>query len=292
MIVFQEDSSREVLIFPPSLDPSHRLLIHTLAHHMGLQHTSRGSGEYRQVHVTRQTAKESSPPLPQYPLYSNESQRRGLNRAATTDFSEARGSDPNYYHTLGRQGSGLLDIPGSPGGGGLSAAQNLRGAKSFADLRSYTPSPVHSTASFPSNLRDNVANYRDYINPTSSSLMPNMTATSSSAQINGRDESYLLNGLSSLSLGGFPRNNGRETRSNLDAHSVAVGGAIGSQRSLNGNLNNLYEEQARDSTTTMPQRQPRGPGSEWGGSAFSRARQQTGHPGRGSGELDALSAFT
>lgn len=269
-MLFKGDASRETLIFPTTITPEQRRTIHTLAHHMGLEHRSEGQAEMRQVQILKSRPTQISPPVPQLQSgYFNESQRRGLNRAATIDFSESR--DPNYYnHTLGRQSSGLLDIPGSPGLGGLGAAQNLRAAKSFADLRSYSPSPAPG-------LTQNASRYTDSYgqgHSTAASGTPNLTPTSASG-MNSRDSDFVINGLNNLTLG-FDRPSA--TRAN-------AAGPIGSQRPVNGS----YDESARNGASAVPERQPRGPGSEWG-SGFSRPRQN-GHVNRGSsGELDLNTA--
>jgi hypothetical protein len=274
-------SNQEVLIFPPTITPLDRRLIHTLAHNLGLEHVSRGANEHRQVVVSHHRTNDASPPMPQLSSYANESQRRGLNRAATTDFSEARDNQQYGLHTLNRQGSGLLDVPGSPSGFG--SGPNLRGVKSFADLRSYSPSPVPSTASFPAVLGQNVSRYADYGGLTSgASGTPSLTPTSGNP-MNARDESFLMNGISNMSLrydgASAARSNGR-LGGERENHG-AIGGVIGSQRTTNGNH---YNEQSRNGTSVVPERQPRGPGSEWG-SGFSRPRQN-GHGARGSGDLD------
>jgi hypothetical protein len=99
--------------------------------------------------------------------------------------------------------------------------------------------------------------------------------------MNGREEP-VFNSFANLSLGGFdrpvPRTNGRMGM-NGDSHA----GAIGSQRSHTG-LNGNFEDLSRNGTSAVPERQPRGPGAEWG-SGFSRPRQN-GHVQRGSDELD------
>jgi hypothetical protein len=208
-----------------------------------------------------------------------------LNRAATIDFSEARG-DSNYHkHTLGRQNSGLLDIPGSPGLGGVH--QNLRAAKSFADLRSYTPSPVPSTASFPAGLSQNISRYADYAQHSAASGTPNLTPTSAGGGINGRDEAFLAN-LGNLNIGGYGnRANPGGRIQERDTHTPSAG-PIGSQRPTNGNN---YEENPRNGTTAVPERQPRGPGTDNWGTFSSRPRpRENGHVNRGSGELD-LNSF-
>ncbi|RFU24157.1 hypothetical protein B7463_g12176, partial [Scytalidium lignicola] len=288
LLLFKGDAGREILIFPSTITPMERRTIHTLAHNMGLDHRSEGTGEMRQIQILKRPSNKGgntttiSQPVPQLPTsYFNESQRRGLNRAATIDFSESRGFDSGYYsHTLGRQGSGLLDIPGSPGVGNLSAAQNLRAAKSFADLRSYTPSPVPSSASFPVNLSQNVSRYADYGLASGASGTPTLTPTSAGG--NSRDNDFLANGISNMTLGGYDRPSARSNGrlgGERDNHGISAG-AIGSQRPSNGNN---YDDGQRNGASTV-ERQPRGPGSDWP-TGFSRPRQN-GHVTRGSGELD------
>jgi len=289
MLLFRDDLNREALIFPSTLSPQQRRIVHTLAHHMQLAHVSRGNGGQRQVHVFRAPpGSNTSPPIPQVSntVYPGDSSRRGLNRAATIDFSEARGSDPGLYGTLRGQSSGFLGIPDSPGGFGT--AQNLRAAKSFADLRSYTPSPVPSSASFPLALQSNVARYQDYGPGSMISSTPTLTPSLSGSAL--RDEGLLVNGFGGMSLGGsLGPNNGSPRRLrgmfswDQDPPQSATG-PIGSNRSFSS----AYDEQSRERGQALPMRQPRGPPSERG-SGFSRGRQN-GHQGRGSDELRAASS--
>ncbi|KAF8861514.1 hypothetical protein BDZ45DRAFT_740287 [Acephala macrosclerotiorum] len=280
LLVFKS-SDRETLIFPSTVIPADRRIIHTLAHHMGLEHRSEGQGDTRCVQILKHRANAISPPSShQYSSY-NETQRRGLARAATIDFSETRDNPGYHNHTLGRQGSGLLDIPGSPGMGGLSTNHNLRAAKSFADLRSYTPSPAHSTASFPVGLTSNIQRYTDNYGPGSAaSGTPNHTPTSAN-----RDDAFALsNGMSNMNL--YSSRSNVTGRIGQERETTSNAGPIGSQRPINGNTFN--EDNAR--TGTSVERQPRGPGNDWGvGGGFSRTRQN-GHVNRGSGELD-LNSF-
>lgn len=286
-----KNSHEDVLIFPATVTPMDRRTIHTLAHHMGLDHRSEGQGETRCVQILKRGATISAP-VPPMPTtyYGNESQRRGLNRAATIDFSETRDHGSNY-HTLSRQGSNLLELPGSPGVPGLSAAHNLRAAKSFADLRSYTPSPVPSTASFPVGLTQNISRYTDYGHSSAASGTPNLTPTSAGGGMpsRDRDESFLVNGLTNLAIGydrpGANRSNATgRIGQEREAHTSSAG-PIGSQRPSNGTT---YDETPRNSASIV--RQPNGPGGDWGaGNGFSRPRQN-GHVNRGSGELD-LNSF-
>ena len=221
--------------FPSTLTPQQRRIVHTLAHQMGLMHLSKGTGEQRQVHILRTNEMPNlSPPISQ--LSAQDSQRRALSRAATTDFADGRGSEVLSAGGLGRQSSGFLGFLESPGGGGgggfvaglggaapggLLAGQNLRAAKSFADLRSYTPSPVPSTASFPATLSTNFSRFTDHgqghagygghgVNANHGHTLNSAGATSSNtgslsagAVGSGREDSIpsLTNGLNTMSFG-------------------------------------------------------------------------------------------
>ncbi|KAI9730561.1 MAG: hypothetical protein M1834_005802 [Cirrosporium novae-zelandiae] len=291
ILLFKDDMTREAVIFSPNLSPIQRRVVHTLAHHMGLSHVSRGNGDQRQVHVFRpQPGNNSSPPLPQMSstIFSSDPSRRGLNRAATIDFSEARGSD-NMHSNLRGQGSGFLGIPDSPGG---LNAQSLRAAKSYADLRSYTPSPVPSSASFPAAIQSNVSRFQDYGPGSASSTTPTLTPTASGSALgNHRDESLLVNGLGSMSIGtslsGLSNGGSPQRLRSLfswdqdNGNSISTGGPIGSQRSVSVNMG--FDDAARDRSQAMPLRQPRNPPTERG-SGFG-TRRQNGHQSRDSDEL-------
>ncbi len=302
LLLFKDDMSREALIFPTTLSPNQRRLVHTLAHHMGLSHISRGNGEQRQVHVVRAPPGSNiSPPIPQVPaIHPGDAQRRGLNRAATIDFNEARADPAIYNNTLrGQQSSGFLGIPDSPSGFG--AQQNLRAAKSFADLRSYTPSPVPSSASFPVVLPSNLGRFQEYGPNSAASTTPTLTPTAAGSALGPhRDEGLLVSGLGGMSLGGSLGPNGpnggsprrgrgifawdSEVQSQVQQQSQSAGGPIGSNRAFSLNTNmNPYEEVSRNGGQTLPLRQPRGPGAERG-SGFSRNRPG-GHQPRNSDEL-------
>ena len=180
LLLFKEDTARELFIFPPTLSPPERRIVHTIAHHMGLGHSSKGESDRRAVHVYKEGGRARvSPPMPQISNLRNE-ERRALNRAATTDFSDVRGEQHYYGGGLRHQGSGGYLGAYSESPGGLGPGSNLRAAKSFADLRSYTPSPVPSTASFPAALRNNVASMQDFGRDSTQSNTPTlMTPTSS-----------------------------------------------------------------------------------------------------------------
>jgi hypothetical protein len=284
--LFFHDKTREVLIFPAGIPPQERRDIHEMAQQMGLYHRSDGQGDNRHVVISK-SKDNISPTVQPTPMYWNSNEnRRGLARAATIDFGEARETGHYNHHTLGRQASDLLNIPGSPGLSGLNphSVHNLRAAKSFADLRSFTPSPVPSTASFPVTLGQTVARYTEYpLGPSSAaSGTPNLTPTT--ARDANRDDAFLLNGMGNITLGDRPT----ASRTNLPGRLgqerekyTSNAGPIGSQRPSNG----AYDETIRNGVSTIPERQPRGPPAEWGTSGFSRPRQN-GHVNRGSGELD------
>ena len=301
LLLFKEDPNREALIFPATLTPLQRRTVHTLAHNMGLGHASRGTGDQRQVHVFKVTpgsTANSSPPLSSMPttIHSADAARRGLNRAATIDFSEARGDGPGPFSALRSQNSGFLGVLDSPGGFGN--AQNLRAAKSFADLRSYTPSPVPSSASFPAALQSNGTRLQQqqqqqqYDGATSAaSNTPTLTPTPSGSSLGmQRDENLLVNSLSGLTLGtgiggpssGSPRRlRGmfsweQQDNNQTSTTTTTTAGPIGSNRTIGVGFDN----QARE-----PVRQPRGPAPERG----TGFRRQNGHQSRGSDELRANS---
>ena len=287
ILIFKEDPSREALIFTSDLTPQQRRVVHTIAHMMQLGHLSRGIGEQRQVHVFRTALGSNiSPPIPQSSTLHTNVSNRILNRAATTDFSEARGTDLGMYNTLrGQQSTGFLGIPDSPNSFG--AQQNLRAAKSFADLRSYTPSPVPSSASFPTALQSNIARFQEYGPGSAASITPTLTPTASrSALSQHRDENLLVNGLGGMSLGSNLGPNGgspRRLRGMFSWDQDTPGpptGPIGSNRTFN---QTNYEDQSRDRNQTQPMRQPRGPVMDRA-PGFTRNRQN-GHQSQGSDEL-------
>ncbi|OCK82835.1 hypothetical protein K432DRAFT_402570 [Lepidopterella palustris CBS 459.81] len=282
LLIFKEALDRESMTFPSSLAPSQRRTIHTLAHQMGLAHVSKGSGEQRQVHIFKlHDNPNMSPPMPQLPTsHPNEQPRRGLNRAATTDFSDVRASENwQSYNTLGRQGSGFLGFPDSPGG--LTAAPNLRTAKSYADLRSYTPSPAPSTASYP---LPNLGRDRYDLYGASSSASTNPSVTPTATSMSERNESMLVNGLNGMNLGnGFGQSGSPRGLRGVVSWDRENPGPIGGHRAFSTN----YDEHSRDRSQGLPSRQPRGPIPERG-TGFSRGRQN-GHHGRGSDELSSQS---
>ncbi|PYI07811.1 R3H domain protein [Aspergillus sclerotiicarbonarius CBS 121057] len=284
LLLFKEDTARDTLVFPSNLSPVQRRTVHTLAHNMGLGHASRGSGDQRQVHVFKVAPGTNvSPPLSSIPatVQPAETARRGLNRAATIDFSESRNEGPTHFNTLRGQPSGFLGVLDSPNNFGNT--QNLRAAKSFADLRSYTPSPVPSSASFPAALQSNGARLQHYDGATSgASNTPTLTSAPSGSSLGmQRDDSLLVNSLSSLSLGtgiGGPNASPRRLRGMFSweqpESQPSSAGPIGSNRSIGVGFDGQSQER-------MPIRQPRGPMPEKG----PGFRRPNGHQSRGSDEL-------
>lgn len=268
LLLFKEDKAKEVLVLPPNLTPPQRRIVHTLAHHMGLSHVSKGVGEQRAVHVYKESRQRLSPPVPQIQGLQGDHDRRALNRAATTDFSDVRGRDG--FYGLRHQASGYMPQFQE---NNLNA-QNLRGAKSFADLRSYTPSPVPSTASFPASLSNNVARYQEQ-----------NRENGAAPAISNSTEGLLVNGLGNMNLGNGFGNSPRTLRGMMswDRGNGETPGPIGGHRSF---TNNQADEQSRERNQNVPSRQPRGPV----GTGFTPRTRQNGHKTRGSDELSQQSS--
>jgi RNA recognition motif-containing protein len=283
LLLFKEDTGRDLIVFPSTLSPPERRIVHTLAHHMGLGHSSKGQADQRAVHVFKETTRRVSPPMPQIAALQNE-QRRGLNRAATTDFSDVRAGGDNFYNggSLRHQGSGYLggyqDSANQLGPG----SNNLRAAKSFADLRSYTPSPVPSTASFPATLGNNPSRLQEYGRDNQSGTPTIMTPTPG---LGDRGDASLINGLGSMNLGGSGFGGSPSRLRGLPSWDRDTPAPIGSNRSFSTN----YEERSlsRNAQHSGPERQPRGPLPERG-AGFPR--RQNGHMARNSDELSQQSS--
>lgn len=281
LLLFKEDTSRDLIVFPSTLSPPERRIVHTLAHHMGLGHSSKGQADQRAVHVFKETTRRVSPPMPQIAALQNE-QRRGLNRAATTDFSDVRAGGDNFYGGGGlrHQGSGYLGGYQDSGNQLGPGSNNLRAAKSFADLRSYTPSPVPSTASFPATLGNNPSRLQEYGRENQSSTPTLMTPTSGLGE---RGDASLINGLGSMNLGGSGFGGSPSRLRGLPSWDRETPAPIGSNRSFSTN----FEERSQ-SRNAGPERQPRGPLPERG-AGFPRNRQN-GHMPRNSDELSQQSS--
>lgn len=278
LLLFKEDPSRDLLVFAPSLSPPERRIVHTLAHHMGLGHMSKGESDHRAVHVYKES-RRLSPPMPTFPHLQADN-RRALNRAATTDFSDVRANEQYYAGTnLRHQASGYLG--GYNDGAGLAAASNLRSAKSFADLRSYTPSPVPSTASFPAALSHNVARLQEFGRENAQSTTPTLMTPANGMGERNDPSNNIINGLGNMSLNSGFAGSPRGLRG-FPSWDRETPGAIGSNRSFSTNFEDRSQPRQGG-----PERQPRGPLPERG-AGFPR--RQNGHTHRNSDELSQRSS--
>ncbi|CAK7567737.1 MAG: Peptidyl-prolyl cis-trans isomerase pin4 [Sporothrix epigloea] len=294
LYMFLNDDSREVHIFPTETTPEDRRRIHVLAHNMGLEHTSIGEGDKRQVHVSKNkfstggVGRQAS--VVQQPGVTLDGHPRGLSRAATYDFNDRQHQHPSL-HSLGGRGP-TLAIPSSPENYQHMNVNGLRGVKSFADLRSFSPSPSPSLVSSAALVNSNtngshgaaggvsfLPHYPD--SPFGPSLGTTITPGAGISQ-STVDASGLVNSLGSLGLGSSAfDSNGLSGRLRETPGTI---GAIGSQRPSvhgNGSGNNHVTR------TAIPERQPRGPG-DWDSAStsaagFSRGRTN-GHMQRVSGD--------
>ena len=280
LLLFQSDqNAEEVLMFPVDLPSAQRTIIHGLAHSLGLHHESQGEGDQRRIQVYRKNGAHLGGAL-------SDHTRRQLNRAATTNFDEARGMEPMYGGPAS-QSSGLLGGL-SDTQGGLSLGTNLRAAKSFADLRSYTPSPAQSVASYPAQLSTNVpSRFQEYAPGSPGSSRSNITPTTATMP-GGPDP--LLNGMNNMALGGPSASFGPSSgsphrlrgmmswdRDGSDRLPVSHPGPIGGHRAYSAN----HDE--RGPTRTISLRQARGQPER--GSVFPSRGRQNGHQARGSDEM-------
>jgi hypothetical protein len=177
----------------------------------------------------------------------------------------------------------MLELPGSPDGS--SIPNNLRSAKSFADLRTLTPSPSPSSSSYHLNAANGIGalptstlpggastarfgDYGGYSQQTAGST-PNLTPNTP-GQSTTSDASLLTGAIGSLNIGSFePAVSQPQMRS--------TPGAIGSQRPGAGG-------RSATSQNTTAERQPRG--ADWDNptGGFSARGRANGHMQRGSGE--------
>ncbi|KAK9451285.1 uncharacterized protein V1518DRAFT_368944 [Limtongia smithiae] len=123
ILLFKDDHSRDELVFSSDLTPMQRRSVHLLAQAMGLVHSSRGEGETREVVVTRRPAHGMA-----MPLYSSPS-RQIFGDVTSAEFS----------------------------GGEADSRQSIRGARSFADIRSSRLSFHPSMVLPPNGIQSNAA---------------------------------------------------------------------------------------------------------------------------------------
>lgn len=267
LVMFRRDDSREILVFPPGISPEHRRSIHILAHNMGLEHQSIGEADSRQLTVLKRQQPSPTANIHNPPANSLDAHKRGLSRAATFDFAadrDTRAASNHYGNVMGRQGP-TLELPGSPDGAGIP--NNLRAAKSFADLRSFTPSPSQASSSYlapgpsmGSMGPASTARFGDYVGSMPQPIHPGNSSTPGP-----KNDSGLVSSLGALNLGSFESNA-------ASSQNRSTPGAIGSQRPTGAN----------NGQKGAPERQPRGP--EWETAAgFGGRGRPNGHMQRGSG---------
>ena len=273
IVVFKNNASQEVLIFPPTLSPADRRTVHVLAHRLGLHHSSRGVGDQRQVHIHRQPpGSNSSPPNPSMPdaFQGNDVYGR---KSATNDLVDRRPHDMPPINLRGQASVGLLDVDSTSFG---RHDANLRNAKSFHELRRWGASPVSSIASFSGGVANGT---RLQSLDTEGTNTPALTPTASNNSHGfSNDENFLINSVASMTLTAppsqqtSPPRRGRFTFASWDDQpTFAATAPIGSNRTVSVNNDNSSQER-------MPIRQSRGTGAE----RTTGFRRQNG---RGSDEL-------
>ena len=285
MMNFKNNGDMEVHIFEPGLLPTQRRVIHTMAHHLGLNHYSSGEGDKRQVHVTRLSPARMSPPNPGSGIshISGDAARgRVLNRAATTEgFNDNRHVDAATYNSTLRGQTSLNLLPERDIFGNTP---NLRAAKSYADLRSYTPSPVYSTTSMSNGA--NALRLQQMDGSTGQNTQTPLLTPAASHQTLGsqRDENILVNGFGGMSLGTSIANAGSPRRlrtmfswdqenqqpNQQQQQQNPATAPIGSNRTIGSNADGR----------TQPLRQPANPATDRG----AGFRRPNGHQTRGSDE--------
>lgn len=209
LLELSRDPNHEDIILDSSLTPMQRRKIHEMAHYLGLQHMSYGKPNDRRIHISHANNQQ---PLGQnglhpmvYPQHQiptvrpGDGRRQLTNRAVTFEYNASEpGGAP-------RGPSSLLDIPGSPANGVLNMASNLRGAKSVADLRSYSPSPAPSAASYCMNVPLKDVNGATTNNERSgpstvTAGTPQHTGSTSSLLLRRGDEERMIGAIGSLHL--------------------------------------------------------------------------------------------
>lgn len=254
-LAFFKSSPDDVLVLSPNLTPQQRRIVHTLAHHMGFAHMSKGNGIDRAVHVFKQApaGERQSPPLAQQSQMTGQPAGRNMGRSATAEFNDIRGNEGALLGLRQQAGNNLYpqQYPNSQASA-LGSNPNLRAAKSFADLRSYTPSPAQSTASFPASMTNNGQKLQEQGREVVSAITPTMTSGINA--FGSRDENFLVNGLAGMNLGNTFGNNPRTLRGMVswERNPTDNLGTIGGHRSFTAN-------QPEGQSATVRQSQSRGP---------------------------------
>ena len=278
LLELSRNPNREPLVLEPGLTPVQRRKIHEMAHHLNLMHISHGKGIDRRIHIfhaANQQPNGQNGIMPMaYPHHQiptarpGDGRRQMASRAVTFEYNASEpGGAP-------RGPSSLLDIPGSPANGALNMASNLRGAKSVADLRSYTPSPAPSAASFPTNNNLISLNGGNHMNERSgpstiTAGTPQHAGSTSSLLMQRNDEDRLVNGFGGLHLntagnafggGGANSAASSESRSARGAFNFAsatetqppIGTAIGGARNLGRGFGSEYKSHSATVAARSP----------------------------------------
>ena len=287
ILLFKCDTSKEFLDFPADLTADQRKIVHTLAHEAGLYHESFGHDKTRKLRVSKTPISASSEASSSHRMFDYHGGFRGLvengNGSLHEDHSgrglgqASRAWDLSNQNPMlrGQYSSSLLKTgPDSPFGF-AAGRDNLRAAKSHADLRtapSPSPSPSLSQTGYPP------SRFEQYFHTTSAAHTPTLTHASSS-----RDETGLVNGFGDMTIGASASNQSspRHLRAmwsrNFDGSSSVNAGAVGSNRTISANID---EGPMNPGRSNYPARQPRGPT----GMAFSNRQQPrpNGHEKRSS----------
>jgi len=106
---FFEDHSRAALIYPPSLDPTQRKLIHGLAERFGLYHFSEGTGDERHIRVSKtkpQPSQTASSPRKVAPRRNG-----GSNSDKLYDSEPSRSGPPKPFKKMPKPSDSLAVYP-------------------------------------------------------------------------------------------------------------------------------------------------------------------------------------
>ncbi|KKF92507.1 RNA-binding post-transcriptional regulator cip2 [Ceratocystis platani] len=281
LTLFKRDDSREILVFPPTISPEDRRQIHIIAHHMGLEHRSVGETDVRQLHIYKKRHEPSPTGLTTINSASLDAHRRGLSRAATFDFATDQPRVITNYsssHAMHRPGP-TIEYPMSAEPTAPGLPNNLRAAKSFADLRSMSPSPsANSTSGGYLNTSGlnafattnaGLSRLNEFSSGNGSpSLSPSPTLHLNPGASGVADPTMgLSSSMAGLGLGYDPAMAAQVQAQAQSQSRAAAPGAIGSQRP------GARPGSDHSTSRNVPDRQPRNP--EWS------EQQQTGFSGRG-----------
>ncbi|PHH51332.1 RNA-binding protein PIN4 [Ceratocystis fimbriata CBS 114723] len=283
----------------------HRRQIHIIAHHMGLEHRSVGETDVRQLHIYKKRHEPSPTGLTTINSASLDAHRRGLSRAATFDFATDQPRVITNYsssHAMHRPGP-TIEYPMSAEPTAPGLPNNLRAAKSFADLRSMSPSPsANSTSGGYLNTSGlnafattnaGLSRLNEFSSGNGSpSLSPSPTLHLNPGASGVADPTMgLSSSMAGLGLGYDPAMAAQVQAQAQSQSRAAAPGAIGSQRP------GARPGSDHSTSRNVPDRQPRNPEwSEQQQTGFSgrsaRAANGNGHMARGSDSSDNTRSTT